>query len=209
MNFISKDEGNAFLHFKPALLSKLRLKKPAFLRICLNYEGVDAGSQCCIFCICPPGLVFLQTRKITLETSASVRLAWSLPNGLATVWLHKPPSVGKQTKKLGLFFLETGPAPGHVQNMPVVTLHLGKSRNGDRFSERWNSRIFLGIMRNEVAKESFLQVLNFICRFAIVALPAGQESTSQPKLGCGKVVLFSCFTFSPKPVVVMKHNTIK
>lgn len=41
-------------------------------------------------------------------------------------------------------------------------------------------------------------------RFAILALPAGQESALQPKLGCGKGVLFP-ITFSPKLVVVTKH----
>lgn len=116
-----------------------------------------------MFLVCaPPGPVFSQTRMIALETSASVRLAWNLPTGLATVWLHKPPCAGKQAKKLGLFFLEAGPAPGHVQNIPVATLHLGKSRNGDPSPKRWNFTILLGIMRNmvdewrnEVAEGSF------------------------------------------------------
>lgn len=144
-----------FLTFKPAFLSKLRLRKPAFLWICLSYEGIDAISQYSISRVYPPGPMFSQTRKVTSETSASVRLAWNLPAGLATVWLHKPPSVGKQAKELGLFFLETGSAPGHVQNIPVATLHLGKSRNGDPFPKRWNSTNILGIMRYEVAKESF------------------------------------------------------
>lgn len=144
--------------------------------------------------MCPPGPVFSQTRKITPETSASVRLACSLPTGLATVWLHKPPSVGKQAKKLGLFFLETGPAPGHVQNIPLATVHPGKSRNGDPLRKSWNPTTFFRNYKEWGYQGIPLLSLSFIYRFAVLALPAGQESMLQSKLGCGKVVLIPFFS---------------
>lgn len=53
-----------------------------------------------------------------------------------------------------------------------------------------------------------LLALSFIYRFAIFTLSAGQESMLQSKLGCGKIVLIP-ITFSPKPVVVLKHNIMK
>lgn len=117
------------------------------------------------------------------------------------MWLHKPSSVGKQAKKLGLFFLETGPASGHVQNIPVATLHPGKSRNGDPVPKSWNPTIFFRNYKEWGCQGIPLLALSFIYRFAIVTLPAGQDSMLQSKLGCGKVVLI-LITFPPKPVVV-------
>lgn len=38
--------------------------------------------------------------------------------------------------KEGLFFLGPRSAPGHLQNISVATLRLGKSGNGDPFLKR-------------------------------------------------------------------------
>lgn len=53
-----------------------------------------------------------------------------------------------------------------------------------------------------------LLALSFVYRFTIFTLSAGQESMLQSKLGRDKIVLIS-ITFSPKPVVVLKHKIMK
>lgn len=96
-----------------------------------------------------------------------------------------------------MFFLELRSVPGHVQNTAVAALYLRKSRNGDLLTERWNWDLF----RNyEVDKQSLYEHWTLL----ILLIPAGQESSLQPKLGYGEVVV--CHHCSPKPVAIVTSN---